>query len=261
MTIVESCSFSLGSPSLLRARAAASRFDLHMHETFSIVALIEGSAWLRSKRWSKRAEAGDVFFFNPFEVHAGGSLDQSVRYEVLYPTSRFVADCRPAANVFPLFRTDILQRCASTEAFIDTLSSSMTDSTQVETALGALLRHCSFEAAGLPAGSLVAVRAACELIGERYMHGVDTETLARHVGLHKSHFIRIFRHATGITPQTYLRQLRTAKARDLICEGTELCDAAQTVGFCDQAHMTREFKKVYGVPPGRLSRDLRATRH
>jgi len=35
-----------------------------------------------------------------------------------------------------------------------------------------------------------------------------------------------------------------------------LSDVAQIVGFCDQAHLTREFKKVFGVPPGALSRHI-----
>lgn len=263
-TIVESCSFALGSADLLRARASARRFALHMHETFSVVVVIAGSASLYSNRWSKKAQAGDVFFFNPFEVHGGGSLDQSVHYEVLYPSRDLIVDCLSGVGCrtsIPLFQTDVLRKCAATEAFIDALSSATSGITQVETALGILLRRCSFETASFPEHGMSAVRAACDFIEERYMHAVSTDLLARHVGLHKSHFIRTFHRATGIAPQTYLRQLRIARARDLICEGAELCEAAQSVGFCDQAHLTREFKKVYGVPPGRLSRDLRISRH
>jgi AraC-like DNA-binding protein len=55
--------------------------------------------------------------------------------------------------------------------------------------------------------------------------------------------------------------VRIARARELICAGTELSETAQLAGFCDQAHPTREFRKVYGVTPGRLMRDVRATRH
>jgi AraC-like DNA-binding protein len=54
-----------------------------------------------------------------------------------------------------------------------------------------------------------------------------------------------------------LRQVRVAKARELICAGVSLVDVAQAAGFCDQAHLTREFKKIHGVPPGRLSRGVR----
>lgn len=63
----------------------------------------------------------------------------------------------------------------------------------------------------------------------------------------------------GITPETYIRQLRIAKAQKLICAGVRLSDVAQWLGFCDQAHLSREFKKVFGVPPGALSHDVHST--
>jgi AraC-like DNA-binding protein len=47
-----------------------------------------------------------------------------------------------------------------------------------------------------------------------------------------------------------------AKARELICAGLELGEVAQVLGFSDQPHLTREFKKVYGVPPGVLARSV-----
>ena len=149
-----------------------------MHETFSVVVVIAGSASLYSKRWSKKAQAGDVFFFNPFEVHGGGSLDQSVQYEVLYPSRHLVTDCLSGAGCrtsIPLFQTDVLRKCAATEAFIDVLSSATSGITQVETALGTLLRSCSFESVSFPERSMTAVRAACDFIEERYMHAVSTD--------------------------------------------------------------------------------------
>jgi AraC-like DNA-binding protein len=261
MTIVESCRFIPGSPDILRARASARHFDLHMHDTFSVVVLMEGSASLRSNRWSKTAQAGDVFFFNPFEVHSGCSPDQPARYEVLYPSRRFVLDCLPVGEFrssLPLVRTDVLHRCATTGTFVDALSNTTPSAETVETALRKLLQSCAFEPAGFAESGITAVRAACQFINQRYMCAIRTDMLANRVGLHKSHFVRIFHRATGIAPQTYVRQVRIAKARELICAGAELCEAAQSVGFCDQAHLTREFRKVYGVTPGRLSRDLRA---
>jgi len=262
MTIVDSCRFTLSSPDLLRACACAHQFDPHMHDTFSVVVLIEGTASLQSRRWSKVAYPGDVFFFNPLEVHRGeSSLDGPARYEVLYPSRRFVLNCLPAArykSALPVVRTDILRRCAATDAFVDALFA--TASVPVETALCKLLQSCSFEPADFAASDLTAVRAVCQLIEKRYMGSIGTDMLARHAGLHVSHFIRMFHRLTGVAPQTYVRQVRIARARELICEGAELCDAAQSVGFCDQAHLTREFRKVYGIAPGRLARDLRAAR-
>ena len=83
-----------------------------------------------------------------------------------------------------------------------------------------------------------------------------TEELAREMGVHKSHLVRVFSTAVGMAPQKYMRQVRVAKATELIAEGFPLTDVALMLNFSDQAHFTREFKKVFGVPPGALSRDI-----
>ena len=57
--------------------------------------------------------------------------------------------------------------------------------------------------------------------------------------------------------EEFLRQLRLSRARDLIAGGGELADVAADVGFADQAHMTREFKKTYGFTPGQLMRSVK----
>jgi AraC-like DNA-binding protein len=43
---------------------------------------------------------------------------------------------------------------------------------------------------------------------------------------------------------------RLDRARALIREGKPLADVALASGFSDQSHLTRHFKKAYGVSPG-----------
>ncbi|MBD9541465.1 helix-turn-helix transcriptional regulator [Ensifer sp. ENS04] len=261
MTEVKSCFFSLPSPDLLRAQAFARQFDMHMHDTFSVVVLLEGAVSLRSTRWSETVRAGDVFMFNPLEVHSGVSLEGWARYEVLYPSQRFVSDCFCAFKSpmdIPVARTELIRRSEVTYEFLDALSAAPSATTSAETALCKLLRQCVFEPANYAANDLAVLRRACRLIEETYMFSIRTDMLAKHVGLHKSHFIRLFHRVAGITPETYLRQVRVAKARELICQGEALCQVAQSVGFFDQSHLHREFRKVYGVAPGRLARAVLA---
>jgi AraC-like DNA-binding protein len=230
-----------------------------MHDTWSVIAVRRGSAVLQSPRWRGTVQPGDVFVFNPFEVHMGDSVEHAVEYEVLYPSRRFMTDCcMPARGkaVFPMLLTGIVRRCAATEALLEALSSQSGAAARIEDSLRKVLQSCRLDPAAPE--RIAAVDTACRIIGERYGGPLRTETLADQVGLHKSHFVRIFHRLTGIAPQTYLRQVRVAKARELICAGLRLSEAALAAGFCDQAHLNREFRKVYGVTPGRLSRDLRA---
>ena len=69
--------------------------------------------------------------------------------------------------------------------------------------------------------------------------------------LNRSYLIRVFRNAVGMPPYTYLNQIRVEKAKRLLRQGMSIADAAITVGMSDQSHLTRHFKKIVGITPGR----------
>lgn len=124
----------------------------------------------------------------------------------------------------------------------------------IEPAFRHVLQACSFSvspASSTPSG---VAHAACTIIRENCTRAISTANLADEIGVHRSHLIRAFGSLVGLAPQTYIRQVRVAVAWELICAGLTLSQAAQTLDFCDQAHLAREFKKVVGVPPGTLYR-------
>jgi transcriptional regulator GlxA family with amidase domain len=67
--------------------------------------------------------------------------------------------------------------------------------------------------------------------------------------------LRAFRGETGLPPHAYLNQLRVRRARVLLDDGVTPADVAVQVGFADQAHLTRHFKRVVGVPPAAYQRE------
>ena len=69
-----------------------------------------------------------------------------------------------------------------------------------------------------------------------------------------SRFHRHFREATAMTPLQYQKQLRLQEARRLMV-GKGL-DAA-SAGYRDQSHFTREYKRLFGMPPMREVERLR----
>lgn len=79
---------------------------------------------------------------------------------------------------------------------------------------------------------------------------VTLESLATIADCSAGHLIRLFRDNVGMTPHGYLTQLRLERARILIAEGLSLPDAAYRSGFADQSHLTRNFRKRYGITPG-----------
>jgi AraC-like DNA-binding protein len=73
-------------------------------------------------------------------------------------------------------------------------------------------------------------------------------------GLSQFALLRAFRAEMGLPPHAYLNQLRVRQARQLLDAGVSAAEVAARVGFADQAHLTRHFKRVVGVPPAAYQR-------
>jgi len=53
----------------------------------------------------------------------------------------------------------------------------------------------------------------------------------------------------GLTPHTYLTQIRLRAARELLRRGSPLAEAALAAGFYDQSALHRHFKRAYAITP------------
>jgi AraC-like DNA-binding protein len=76
--------------------------------------------------------------------------------------------------------------------------------------------------------------------------------LARQVGLSRRHLTARFTGEYGITPKQASRLVRFSTARALVTGARPvLADVAARCGYADQAHLTREWRELAGVPPAR----------
>jgi AraC-like DNA-binding protein len=73
-------------------------------------------------------------------------------------------------------------------------------------------------------------------------------------GTTPSHLIRVFRRATGVTPQQYLNGRRSICLLYQLLQLENLADAAAVTNYSDQSHMTRDLKARTGLRPGVLRR-------
>lgn len=90
-----------------------------------------------------------------------------------------------------------------------------------------------------------------ELLDERVVEGMELREASGLIGAHPAHLVRAFSAAYGIAPHQYLTSLRVGRARRLLLEGQTPSEVAVATGFYDQSHLTRHFRKLVGVPPGR----------
>lgn len=73
----------------------------------------------------------------------------------------------------------------------------------------------------------------------------------RRTGYSPKHFIALFRAAVGLTPKHYYRVKRFTSVLQHLASGNarSLADLAASVGYSDQAHLTREFREFSGITP------------
>ncbi|GAA3139375.1 helix-turn-helix transcriptional regulator [Streptomyces echinatus] len=103
----------------------------------------------------------------------------------------------------------------------------------------------------------VVARELRELLDARVVEGVSLEEAAGLLGAHPAHLVRAFSGAYGIAPHQYLMSRRVGRARRLLLDGVPPGEVAPVTGFYDQAHLTRHFKRLVGVTPGRYRSRVR----
>lgn len=88
------------------------------------------------------------------------------------------------------------------------------------------------------------------LLDSRLVEGISLADASAMLGASPTHLVRAFRHETGMPPHRYLTGRRLDRARALLLEGHRAAEVAVATGFHDQAHLTRHFRRLLGVPPG-----------
>jgi len=100
-----------------------------------------------------------------------------------------------------------------------------------------------------------AVRRVREYLEENYAQKVSLAELARLTDLSVFHLTRAFAKEVGLTPHAYQTQVRIARAKTLLISGLPPGQVAITVGFYDQPHFGKHFKRLVGVTPRRYAGD------
>jgi len=81
---------------------------------------------------------------------------------------------------------------------------------------------------------------------------LDLAAMANEAGVHRVHLSRAFTRSFGVPPSVYRARCRIARSITAALHGEPLAMAAQSGGFADQAHFSRQTKRATGLPPRRL---------
>lgn len=95
------------------------------------------------------------------------------------------------------------------------------------------------------------------LLDAHLASGITLAQVAALLHAHPTHLVRAFTRQYGIPPHRYLTGRRLDRARRLLLAGRPPSHAATEVGFYDQAHLTRHFRRFLATTPAAYARSGR----
>ena len=235
-------------------------FAPHRHDTYAVGVTVQGVQFFGYRGTTEHCVPGQAFVLHPDELHDGrAGTARGYRYRILYVEPRLIqAALGGSARPLPFARQPVTAdrrlhaaiRAALEDADV-AVEDLQLDDILVRLAEALAAQDRSSLAARSETPDDRAVKMARAYLDENVARTVRSDVLERITGLTRFALARHFRASFGTSPHRYVVMRRLDRARGLMRAGKPLADAAVESGFADQSHMTRHFKKTYGLAPGR----------
>lgn len=260
----------------------------HDHEFYEICLVTGGRARHRTVEGDARLARGSVLIVAPGQLHAFAETRGFSVINVYYLAEWFLADLQALQGIdglVPLFFRRALFPSKDRGGVVqlhldgDELAGCLRDLEDMEVEGDAEDAQPLFLEAGLlkylirlsraaarekslrtPLEWPAAVSRGLEQIERAVRHGeaLGMEEIARGAGASFSHFCRIFKGATGVTPGEYFQRRRIHRAcRRLLSSDISATEIAHLLGFADSAHFSRRFKATTGMTPREYRKKFR----
>ncbi len=252
---------------LLTARFDRHEYAPHAHQEFTVGVTVGGLEVIAYRGGRIVSGPGSIVVLEPGEMHTGGpAAPEGYAYQALYAGPDLLTDGTHGRSL-PHFREPVLQDPELATALRRAHSdlSAHPDPLEAESRLPWLLtaltrRHSTARASDdtLPGAGRIA-RTVRDRLADELLAPPSLATLAADLGLSRYQLLRAFRTTTGVPPYAWLAQYRVTRARALLDAGLRPAEAAALVGFADQAHLTRWFRRVLGVTPAAYRNSVQDT--
>ncbi len=235
-------------------------FPNHFHEYYVIGYIENGKRCLSCKNREYTIEKGDILLFDPGDNHAcvqtdGGTLDYrglNIPKETMISLSEEITGRRE----LPGFSENVIHDDEAVfylrllhEAVIKG-SLEFKKEELLFMLMSALIRQYGQPFECCTPVCRDEIEKACTFIEEHYNERIYLTDICRYSGLGKSALLRAFTLSKGVTPYSYLENIRIGKAKKLLEQGVPPIEAAMQTGFSDQSHFTNYFGKFIGLSPG-----------
>ncbi|CCK29213.1 AraC family transcription regulator [Streptomyces davaonensis JCM 4913] len=229
-------------------------YPMHVHEAWTLLIVDDGAVRYDLDRHEHGTPLDTVSLLPPHVPHNGSpATPHGFRKRVIYlDTTRLDDRLIGAAVDTPDLRDPLLRhRVGQLHTALARPGEELEAESRLTLVGERLQEHLHARTEGGVRPDPALARRLRELLDERVVEGLALEEAARLLNAHPAHLVRAFSGAYGIAPHQYLTSRRVERARRLLLAGARPADAALGTGFYDQAHLTRHFRRLVGVTPGR----------
>ena len=235
-------------------------FEPHRHDTYAVGVTTAGVQTFRYRGSRRVCLPGQLHVLHPDEIHDGAAgTDDGFGYRILYIAPELVREALDGREL-PFVAdpvqapTPAARAAAALLADIDEPITELAAAGIAATVADTLVALGDTGRAGARATlDLRAVERVRDHLAANASEPTPAAVLERIAGIDRFTIARHFRRAFGTSPDRYRTLRRLELARAAIESGLPLARAAADAGFADQSHMTRQFKRTYGLTPARWS--------
>lgn len=252
----------------IRAHFEGHAYDPHFHDSYLIGFTEQGVQQFHCRKALHSSTPGQAFLLEPGELHDGHAPARGgFTYSMLYLDPHWLerelrglfedapGDCQPAFAKTLASEPELLAVIAEAFQALQSRDLRIVRQAALDALLAKLARHLAWRPRldSDPRMPLVALRAR-DYLHAHMEQDLGLDELAWASGVDRFRLSRAFKAAFGIAPHAYLVQLRLARARQLLASGQPPARVAMTLGFADQSHMGRWFRRAYGLTPAHYRR-------
>ncbi|QIG51382.1 AraC family transcriptional regulator [Nordella sp. HKS 07] len=234
-------------------------YDPHRHDTYALGYTVSGVQSFTYRGARADSLAGNAIVLHPDEVHDGrAGVEAGFLYRMIYIEPRLIsAALSGRTNALPFLKQAVssdrrlLAALGEALADLDRAFEPLEEDRIVASIADALfVLDRSLPERRISITSARAVDRAREYVDAHFARVVASEELEAVTDLDRYALARHFRARLGTSPYRYLTMRRLDQAKAAILAGQSLAEASFLSGFADQSHMTRQFKRAFGLTPG-----------
>ncbi len=253
--------------------------DCHWHEELEFLVVTSGKAIFQIEADYFPVHAGEGFFVNAGELHAGYPLDNSpCSYEAIVFNPSLLHNGSFDSILFryidpiiknrltfkrhftgnEIWENELLQRClrASEHVLSRTAAYELSAKSELLAILALLIRNSTLVAAPVEKTPehfrLERLKNALKYIQDNYSQKLSTMDISTYLNMSEGHFCRLFKQYFKRTPMEYLNYYRITRAARLLEETQQkILEVALEVGFDNLSYFIGTFKRYMGTTPSK----------